>query len=241
MRDDFYIGYEPDMPVALAPRIRATAAGLVLLTAVTSLGLAVAQSRFAEGVFEFGHERFVDGRVVEHPYPLLQGADGTRYFLVGPGKRGAAAIADGFDGRMARVRGTLIERSGERMLQVVSGGILATAGASMVSSPPLERRAIATLEGEIVDSKCHLGVMKPGEGPLHRDCAVRCLLGGAPPFLVVTDGGHVRRIPLVSAEGGPLIGDLEPWVARPVRVRGIVYARGQEQYLGLDWQGLSMR
>jgi len=241
MRDDFYIGYEPEMPSSLAPRIRVAAAGLALLAAAMSLGLVAAQGRFAAGVFEFGHARSVEGRVVERPYPMLLGADGTRYFLVGPGKRGAAAIAEGFDGRMVRADGMLIERQGDRMLQVSSGAIQAVPGAPVQPGRPLEKGPVETIDGEIVDSKCHLGVMKPGEGPLHRDCAVRCLLGGAPPMLVVSDGGRVRRIPLVSAEGGPLTGDLEPWVARPVRVRGIVYTRGQEQYLGLDRQGLGVR
>ena len=31
------------------------------------------------------------------------------------------------------------------------------------------------LTGEIADSKCWLGVMNPGEGTVHRDCARRCL------------------------------------------------------------------
>lgn len=242
MSEDFYIGYEPEMPASLAPRIRAVAAGLVLLAVVTSVGMVIAQGRFADGAFEFGLERSVEGRVVGRPYPLLLGTDGTRYFLVGPGKRGAAAIADGLEGRIVRVRGSLIERAGERMLQVSNGGIEAAAYGLTTAPGPLERRAAISLDGEIVDSKCHLGVMKPGEGPLHRDCAVRCLLGGVPPLLVVTDGwGHVRRIPLVTLEGGPLAFDLEPWVARPVRVRGIEYVRGREQYLGVDPRGIEVR
>ena len=51
-----------------------------------------------------------------------------------------------------------------------------------------ERRTVAErvmLRGEIVDSKCYLGVMNPGEGTVHRDCAARCLSGGLPPMLVV--------------------------------------------------------
>ena len=39
-----------------------------------------------------------------------------------------------------------------------------------------------TLIGEIVDSKRYLGVMNPGNGKVHRDCAVRCLSGGIPPI-----------------------------------------------------------
>jgi hypothetical protein len=233
MTDGFYIGYEPEMPAALSGRIRAVAIGLLLLAMVLPIGLVLAQGDFAVGIFEYGHERVFDGRIVERPYPLLVDSSGRRYFLVGPGKHGAAAIAKGFDGRLVRARGTLIQRDGDRMLQVPTGGIEGTPAAPRVAPGALARRGDATLRGEIVDSKCHLGVMKPGEGPLHRDCAVRCLLGGAPPLLVVSSGRGTRRIALVAADGGPLTVDLEAWTARPVLVRGVVYGRGDEEYLGV--------
>jgi hypothetical protein len=42
-----------------------------------------------------------------------------------------------------------------------------------------------TLIGEIVDSKCYLGVMNPGALIPHRACAIRCISGGIPPVLLV--------------------------------------------------------
>ena len=38
-----------------------------------------------------------------------------------------------------------------------------------------------TVSGEIVDSKCFLGVMVPGAGKTHKECASLCLRGGIPP------------------------------------------------------------
>ena len=129
--------------------------------------------------------RTVEGRLVEFPYPALD-VDGPApafYWLVGPGKHGAAALVRGLDGRTVRLRGTLIEREGEKMLQLVPDEI-ETVGASSETKPsvPVRIRTVR-VAGELVDSKCHLGVMKPGEGPLHRDCAVRCLLGAVPPMI----------------------------------------------------------
>jgi hypothetical protein len=241
VNDDFYIGYEPQMPDGLAPRIRVVAATLVSAAIVLACGLTAAQGRFNHGIFEFGHERQLRGRLIERPYPLLVADDGARYFLVGPGKRGAAAIAAGFDGRLVQVRGARIERDGTRMLQVSSGGIQEVRGAAIVPPARLEAIGTRTLEGEIVDSKCHLGVMKPGEGPLHRDCAVRCLLGGAPPMLATDSGGLIGRIVLIAADGGPLVADLEPWTARPLRARGRLFRRGDEQYLAIEPGGLDIR
>ena len=44
-----------------------------------------------------------------------------------------------------------------------------------------------TFVGELVDTKCFLGVMRPATGKVHRGCAIRCLSGGAPPGLLVHD------------------------------------------------------
>jgi hypothetical protein len=41
--------------------------------------------------------------------------------------------------------------------------------------------------GELVDSKCFFGVMRPATGKVHRACAIRCLSGGVPPGLLVHD------------------------------------------------------
>lgn len=62
-----------------------------------------------------------------------------------------------------------------------------------------------TLRGEIVDSKCFLGVMAPGQGKTHRACASLCLRGGIPPALFIEDRtGESRLILLASPAGAPL-------------------------------------
>ena len=53
MNDEFYIGYEPDMPARLAKRIRRVARGLVALALVTPAVLVFTEGRFAPGVFEY--------------------------------------------------------------------------------------------------------------------------------------------------------------------------------------------
>jgi hypothetical protein len=236
MSDEFYIGYEPEMPAGLVMPVRLAAVALAVGASLLALGLLFVQRAPSDGVFEFGRLRVFDGRIVERPYPMLRTEDGGRYWLAGPGKRGAAALVEGLDGRSARVRGTLIQRGEDRMIQIEAGSVTpreapsdrATAGLDST----LRAGPLASLEGEIVDSKCHLGVMKPGEGPTHRDCAVRCLLGGVPPMLVVRQGAGVRRLPLVAPDGSPLAWDPEPLTARYVRIAGRLFTRHGEEYLG---------
>ncbi|MEQ9366050.1 MAG: hypothetical protein RIF32_17535 [Leptospirales bacterium] len=81
----------------------------------------------------------------------------------------------------------------------------------------------ATLTGEIIDSKCYLGAMNPGERKVHRACAIRCISGGIPPLFVVrTPNGGVQHLLLVSPEGQAVNQAVLEYVALPLRVTGEV-------------------
>lgn len=84
--------------------------------------------------------------------------------------------------------------------------------------------AMVTLRGEIVDSKCHLGVMVPGEGKTHKDCASLCLRGGIPPALLVRDReGRSALLLLVTPSGDPVGQEAVVRLAgEPVEVTGVI-------------------
>jgi hypothetical protein len=235
VNDEFYIGYESGMPARLAMRIRRVAAGLVALALVLPAVLVFTQDRFAPGVFEYGHTRTFSGRIVESPYPALITGDvtGTKrvFWLVGPGKHGAEDIVRGRDGEWVQLSGSLIERDGDSMIEVVPHSILMSrTGATDIE--PLRSLGVVVVEGEIVDSKCHLGVMKPGEGPTHRDCAVRCLLGRIPPMFVAHTSGDLGRVSLVTDAAQPFI-DADVFAGRRVSVRGELLKRHGQTFLAV--------
>jgi hypothetical protein len=90
-----------------------------------------------------------------------------------------------------------------------------------------------TVTGEIVDSKCYLGVMNPGQGKVHRDCAARCLSGGIPPIFVTTDGRE--QFLLVGLDGRALGRDaLREFVAEPITIRGDLLQQGESRLLKID-------
>ena len=95
------------------------------------------------------------------------------------------------------------------------------------------------VEGEIVDSKCHLGVMKPGEGPTHRDCAVRCLLGRIPPMFVAHNRADLGRVSLVSDAARPFV-DADVFAGRRVSVRGEILQRGVQKFLAVSQRDLRL-
>ncbi len=84
-----------------------------------------------------------------------------------------------------------------------------------------------------MDSKCYLGVMNPGQGKVHRDCAARCLSGGIPPIFVSTSG-HEQFL-LVGLDGRTLGRDaLREFVAEPITIRGELLQQGESQLLRID-------
>jgi len=261
MQDEFYIGYEAEMPRGLALRIRLTAIAVLVVAAAVSSILVFAQSRSADATFEYGRERVFEGRLIEFPYPalLVSGATAapTSYWLVGPGKHGAARLVAGRDGAVVRITGSLIERDDDHMIEMRSLAVVARANTPAVE--PLRSLGPIVLSGEVVDSKCNLGVMKPAEGPTHRDCAVRCLLGRITPMVVPHSKapgprrqaseratafwlsahwglgseawGLHRRLALVDPAGRVFDAPLDTLVGRPVVIRGELLSRGPLRFL----------
>jgi hypothetical protein len=85
-------------------------------------------------------------------------------------------------------------------------------------------------------------VMKPGQGKAHRDCAVRCISGGAPPAFVVrgtVSGGNgagerTLILLLVGADGTSIAQRVLDLVAEPVEIEGEVSRLGDQLVLATD-------
>jgi hypothetical protein len=137
-----------------------------------------------------------------------------------------------------RLRGVLVYRGDQTLLDVVPGSLAPLdAPAAPVASPPrVEDLGEQTLAGEIVDAKCHLGVMRPGNGKAHRACAARCIASGSPAMLWVHDAAHNRdaHLLLVGPDGRALGRALLPWVGEAIEVRGHVTRHDSLLLLALD-------
>ena len=89
-----------------------------------------------------------------------------------------------------------------------------------------------TLLGEIVDTKCYLGAMKPGRGKPHRACASLCIRGGIPAALLVrTKSGERRLVHLLDLQDQPLGREALDWVGDPVEVTGTLTRRDDRLFL----------
>jgi len=247
---DFYVGYLPKAPEALAQRTKRTVALLLILAVAASALFAISQRTVSTpATFEFGHERVFEGILVASPYPALLVArpnpsanqpQYSYYALVAPGKHGADSIASSFDRKVVRLRGTLIYREDQTMVEVVPDSI-ATLDANQSALPASDELGRFTLTGEIVDSKCNFGVMNPGQGKVHKDCAVRCLSGGIPPAFITDDFQGRQAALLLTADGGkPLPKEaFLPHVAQPLQLRGLVRKTAGELFFEVEPSSIS--
>jgi hypothetical protein len=238
--DPFYVGYHPTATAPIARSVRRRVVVLGLLVLGSAVLLAFAQRRADPGVFEYGHPQSLQGQIREFPYPSVlvprpgltdREAAYTRYLLVAEGKHGAQSLVAGLDGQWVNLHGTRIARPEREMLEVTSAGVASASpapnGRPGTPVPSIERLGRLTLEGEIVDSKCWLGVMKPATGTVHRGCASRCLSGGIPPLLITVDSaGSAAHYLLTYAEDRPAHAWFADLVGRRVRLTGEVWREG---------------
>jgi len=237
---DFYIGYLPQVASGLRQFLRHVIIAIGLVTVVLAVVFAVAQMPFARSYFEFGTLRDFEGTLTAEPYPALlvtrpgeagSNAGTSEYLLVAPGKHGADDLIKKFVGKEVRLRGRLIYRDENTILEIERGSIrpLKADGRENI---PVQDLGSLTLSGEIVDSKCYLGVMNPGNGKVHRDCASRCLSGGIPPLFIEFASG--KTFLLVGADTSALsYKDISEFVAEPLTVTGRHILRGDKDLLSI--------
>lgn len=204
----------------------------LLLAGAGGLGYAFATSLEDPGAgrWNVGATHRITGVLATKPYPMMFVADSASPFhvrtvlIVAQGKCTSSLDLAAVDGRAFEAAGVLIERGGRQMLEVpLSLEEWITPSSTGVKLPPLLEEPLgrARLDGQIMDSKCFFGVMRPGRGKTHKACASLCIRGGIPPsFWARRADGREAVLLMTDAAGGPLGDDILPLVADPVRAEG---------------------
>jgi uncharacterized membrane protein len=240
MRDDeFFIGWQGKAPPETAAYLKGIVGlglGIVLVLAV--LAPILQETVSDDASFDYGNHREFSGVLVKDPVPMLVGDDNAIRLLVNPFKHGFDRdLAAKFHLRHVTLRGTLISRGGDEMVEVLPESLTVTDEPGEAEHPLGEATDLGetVLRGEIVDSKCYLGVMNPGNLKPHRACAINCIQGGVPPVLLVRNReGEARYVLLVGENGEAVNAAVLELVAEPVEVRGRLRRRGKQLVLYAD-------
>ncbi len=232
-KDDFFIGW------AETPKVDRRfffGAGLALLagTAATAGGVAALQRPMGKGDWNMGEIREWRGIATAEPYAMLRTTDldGTpRTALLGcQGKCGVSAKIGALAGKPVIVQGSLIQRGTHSMIAVIDGldWIREDAGGDIdgLAFPKPEPVMEVSLNGEILDTKCWFGAMRPSSGKVHKACASLCIRGGLPPAFYVKDPQDQSALMIMTSGGFGHNKDLLPYVADPVSITGQVQRFG---------------
>jgi hypothetical protein len=187
----------------------------------------------------------------------------SRLLLVGRGKSAPRIDVEALDGKRVRVTGSLLYGDGQTLISVRAAEAIAEpepavdpVGADDIGGEDEAERAVEApggalpgsfaatepedlgthrLRGEIIDSKCHYGTMRPGNTKAHRMCAVRCIAGGVPAlFLTLDREGNSLPFLLANQDGKAVFDEVLDYVAEPLEIEGEVERRGDMLILKAD-------
>lgn len=247
-RDDepFFIGWA-DLPAA--DRRFFLRAGLGLTAAAGGLGFGLAALQAAPGPGRWDPDAVRDwhGVVTAEPYAMLRTHDlggGPRTALLSClGKCGVAARIGALAGQPVVVSGSLIQRGAHAMIAVDEGGDWIRRDSAARPDGALDFPALQALgefsgAGEILDSKCWFGAMRPSTGKVHKACASLCIRGGIPPAFFARGAGQPEALMIMTSGGRAHGPDLLGLVGDPVRVSGRLFRQGDLLVLDAPVAGL---
>ncbi len=207
-KEGFYIGWQDKMSDRSRSFLRKRLLPLFIVLPILVILLVYVQKPFNNHSFELGKRTSVIGVYHHAPFPMLVADNGqlpqalsNNILLVGYGKFGASGIMESvqeesgqLEGKRITLEGTLIYGDGKTVMELTNGK-KCVSNVSVDVAPQSVGNRISesiSLEGEILDPKCYFGVMKPGEGKIHKSCAIRCISGGIPPVFRHNTGDTER-------------------------------------------------
>jgi len=236
-KNEFYIGWNAEAPGGFAKHVRKVVIVLFLVMLGTAVILSLQQRKFSTSSFEFGQLTEVTGIFQQMPVPAIKVVTGQDLFgrsscitipLVGYGKFGAEGVIAELeqekkiilDKKEITLRGTLLYSDGKTLLQIDKNDeplVKINEPASKTYSSVIKELGSVQLSGEVLDPKCYFGVMKPGSGKPHRDCAIRCTAGGiSPVFWVQGENGETNYYLILDADGKKMNDTLKDFIGEPV-------------------------
>ncbi|MFV1884513.1 MAG: hypothetical protein ACMZ7B_08500 [Balneola sp.] len=253
--EEFYIGWQEEMPPSNKRFIKRMLIGLFILIPLFLMYGILFQKPFNHHHFEFGTITELTGVYYDNPFPILivedevPGGFSKEVLLVGFGKFGAERIISGIEGSQGSLngkevtfRGTLIFGDGVTLLELTSNeeSFVKAVDTNKQYLGPETKPMDVTLVGEILDPKCYFGVMKPGEGKIHKSCAIRCLSGGIPPVMrVLKEDGISYDYYLVKGKNGEAVNKkILPYVAETITVSGMGSFQNGWMVLEIDLESI---
>ena len=241
-QDEFFIGWQAESPVGIRKLVRKVAISMLLIGILLSAALAYFQSTVTGGRLLFGKVKDFQGVIVADPLPMLilnepEEFTGQRIFLLtGQMKNGFdVSLANNCNLAVVKMKGQLLFDDYNAMIEMVDDSLEIVSDPKTNPLPPAVQLGDMTIKGEIVDSKCYLGMMNPGVLNSHRACAIKCIEGGIPPLFLLRDGaGNTNKLIMTDPNGKAINQQVIDFVAEPIEITGKVTRRGPLLFIAVD-------
>jgi hypothetical protein len=254
--EEFYIGYLPQAPDKTGKFIRNILVFVFIVISLAGILLASQQRKFSTAVFEYGSNKEYTGIYTDFPIPSIKVFNQRDSLgklinlsipIVGYGKHGAKSAVSAFEERNAirlnhmevTFKGDLIFNEGKTLLSLNQDSPIVRFSIANVLPDQLVYLKDTVLSGEIIDPKCYFGVMKPGKGKVHRECAIRCISGGIPPVFRIKKSGTMNDYFILLGKNGEEINQqVLPYVADHILVRGKLFIWGNWSVFQIDTESI---
>jgi len=255
----FYIGWQDKMPKEHRSTVKKFIIIIFVALPILAFSIIYAQRGFNNHQFELGKSTELTGVYHSSPVPTLEvlrsemkAELSNHVLLVGYGKFGAEGIMKtitkdkgGLDGKRITLSGTLIYGDGKTILELSKKSkSLVAIHKDIVTVNDVKqqsKKVLNNITGEIVDPKCYFGVMKPGEGKIHKSCAIRCISGGIPPVFKTKGDQNKNEYYILLGENGEKINhQLLDKVAEKVAVNGVTTQIHGWNYLYLSPESITL-
>ncbi len=258
--DRFYIGWQEKMGDEHRRFLRKRIILFFALIPVFVFLLVFFQKGFNTHSFQLGKTSQISGLYYNIPYPMLIADEGqlpegisNEILLVGFGKVGANATMNKIQERTGSLHrkkivlaGTLIKGDGKTLMELTQkdDSLIQQLEATSKKEINLTPKEFISVKGEILDPKCYFGVMKPGEGKIHKSCAIRCISGGIPPvfrYEPEDNNQDYKYYLMLDKQGSPLNKETLKYVAEKVSVTGTTNKFSSWDILYLDINDIKMK
>lgn len=229
-----YVGYLP-LPPQHARFLRVFIPVSLWMLVVLNIAILIAMRDPSAATWNTNDTVTLSGRIRDDGAPVLITEAGETVLIVRDSKLGAfrGPAREG----PAEISGFILERSGRRMIEITQ------AESDRLAARPVRERidrafphtSPVTIRGEILDAKCFLGAMKPGDGKTHKACATVCIRGGIPAAMRIrrADGTETLAL-IVGPDFAPFPASVEPFIADPIEIDGAMFRIGDMDAIAVD-------
>lgn len=236
-KDEFFIGWQGQLPESYKKVIRVFIPGVFLIGFAVIVLVGFQSHKIRKSFYDYNDIEVYNGELQAKPFPMLRtiqkDGDGNEqiltYPLVNEGKHGVMKEVVQFlarygeNTRMAvQLKGRIITRDGQVAMELADteNNLMLSRLESDIPELHPESPVDSVLVGQIIDPKCYLGVMNPGEGKPHRACAINCIRGGIMPAFITENSVEKKYYIVLGKSGEPINQKVLFAVAEPVRLHG---------------------